>query len=320
MHLKKRAVSLLLGLVLVMQLSAQTQEAQQVPEIEQSIIEPPVPGGSTIIGNVESSGQEVQKPIKKKRKKRKKYVYLRTPACLKRKGPGFIWDLVKDAFLLNVNLFSWDTYKIVVGMFPFFIGARMVDRRIQDHFFCHESFKNCNQLPHWCHEVVRFGLSIPIVALGSQAFLSHDPDWAITGRILLIGMPFVIFGKDLFKRIEFECSLRPWHDHFCKDGKRHGGGFPSGHMAEIMYMTVLYGMRFGPKIAIPLSIYATVLGTIFINCNRHYLSQLIAGGVLGAVYACAASRLVDSKLANNMCISLATDSQGAPGLNISYDF
>jgi len=320
MHLKKRAVSLLLGLVLVMQLGAQTQEAQQVPETEQPAGELPVPVDAALISNDTLAEQGVQKPIKKKRRKRKKYVYVRTPECLKRKGPGFIWDLIKDAFFLNVNLFSWDTYKVVVGMFPLFIGARMVDRRIQDYFFCHESFKNCNQLPHWCHEVARLGLAIPIVALGSQAFLSHDPDWAISGRILLIGMPFVIFGKDLFKRIEIECSLRPWHDHFCKDGKRHGGGFPSGHMAEIMYMTVLYGIRFGPKVAIPLSIYATALGAIFINCNRHYLSQLIAGAALGAVYACAASRLVDSKIAHNMCISLATDSQGAPGLNISYDF
>lgn len=319
MHLKKGAISLFIGFVLVLQFNTHASEVQGNQETEMPNQELGITTDLTITNDIPE--QEKQKPVKKKKcTKRKKYVYLRTPECLKRKGPGFIWDLIKDAFFLNVNLFSWDTYKIVVGLFPVFIGARMIDRRLQDHFFSHESFKNCNQFPHWCHEVVRFGLAIPIVALGSQAFLSHDPDWAITGRILLIGMPFVIFGKDLFKRIEVECSLRPWHDHFCKDGKRHGGGFPSGHMAEIMYMTVLYGIRFGAKVAIPLSIYATVLGAIFINCNRHYLSQLVAGAALGAVYGCAASRLVDSKIANNVCIGLAADSQGAPSLNISYDF
>src|SRR3546814_2989372 len=44
-----------------------------------------------------------------------------------------------------------------------------------------------------------------------------------------------------------------------------------------IYMTVLYGLRYGVKAAAPIGIFGTFLGVTFLNCNRHYLSQLVAG-------------------------------------------
>jgi len=234
--------------------------------------------------------------------------------------PGvFIKDLTKDAFLLQRYLFTWKTYKIIVGSFPVFILARMFDDKIQSCFYDPKTHKNTNQLPHWCERAARFGVAAPIVALGSMAFLSKDDDLRETSRVFLLGMPFVVFGKDIIKNFNAECCLRPWNENFsCQ--KRAGGGFPSGHMAEITYITVLYGSRFGPKFGVPLGILAGFLGASFITCNRHYTSQIVAGAALGTIYAYAASSLIDRNLSQDFKVSLKVNPKGHSAVRLSYKF
>ena len=240
------------------------------------------------------------------------------PATLPRAGT-FIKDLTKDAFLLQRYLFTWKTYKIIVGSFPIFILARMFDTKIQSCFYDPQHHKNVNQLPSWCEKLARFGVGAPIAALGSMAFIAKDPDLRETSRVFLLGMPFVVFGKDVIKNFNAECCLRPWNENFsCV--KRSSGGFPSGHMAEITYITVLYGSRFGPKFGIPLGILAAFLGVSFISCNRHYTSQIVAGAALGTIYAYAASSLIDRNLSQNVKLSLKLNPRGKTALRLSYKF
>lgn len=233
----------------------------------------------------------------------------------------FFSGLVADVIQLNLNLFSLQSLEVVAGIFPAYVGARMVDEKLQSYFFSHKTHKNINGFPHWCKDAARLGISVPIVLFGLEAFLSPDVERRTTGWVFLLGMPFVIFGKDLIKRAEFDCCLRPWHEKWCAHNhKRCYGGFPSGHMAEISYITILYGMRYGPRYAIPLGLYAGALGVIFINCNRHYLSQLVGGIGLGAVYALAANRLIESKLNDSVNAGLRCDSKGNPALELSCRF
>ena len=162
-------------------------------------------------------------------------------------------------------------------------------------------------------------IGVPIVLLGTQAFLSRDCELATTARMVLLGMPFVTFGKDLIKKMRFQASLRPWNENYsCEE--RCSGGFPSGHMAEATYTALLFGLRYGPKYAIPLGLIAGAIGVTFLTCNRHYLSQLVAGAGFGALYAFAAQKVVDDYLPDDFKISVAYNQQRGVMTGLSFWF
>lgn len=228
-----------------------------------------------------------------------------------------ITGAVKDIFVLNKNIFTWNTFKVVTTAFPLFVGARMIDEKLQRCFYDKNNHKNINQMPSWCHEVAKASIALPIVILGVDAFFSRNDDRRWTGQILLIGIPFVIWTKKLVKQMKFDVCLRPWHEKFSCEN-RSFGGFPSGHMAQALYMAVLYGTRYGPRFALPLGLLATFIGVTFVTCNRHYISQIIAGSAFGTIYALAASKLVDEKLAQRMNIGLGVSEEGCPQLSVGF--
>jgi hypothetical protein len=230
-----------------------------------------------------------------------------------------IGSAMQDVIDLHLNIISKETFIVIAATMSPYLISRQIDDHIQCHFFSHTNHKNINQCPHWCKSLVRFGIGVPIVAFGSQLFLSRDPEWREAAWMLLLGIPFVIFGKDVIKTFDADFCLRPWHEDFCQDHKRGGGGFPSGHMAQASYIATLYGMRFGPKLAVPLTFFAAALGIIFVNCNRHYLSQLIAGAGLGAIYGIAANKVIDRKLSESWNVGLCIDRHGA-GIKARYEF
>lgn len=231
----------------------------------------------------------------------------------------FFGDIVVDAFVLNKNLFSITSAKILTGFTPLYLITRMTDERIQCNFHDHVCHKNVNQLPKACHAIGRYAIGIPMVGLASLAIFAHDEDLRMTGRIFAIGLPFVHWGKEIIKKLEFNACLRPWHEDFSHK-KRSAGGFPSGHMANVTFMATLFGMRFGPKWGVPLGFLASFIFVDFVNCNRHYVSQLVAGAGLGVLFACAADTLIDKKLSDRYELTVGADSSGAPTVTCSYRF
>ena len=230
-------------------------------------------------------------------------------------------SFVEDAININLGLFSWDSLKIFVTTAPFFVGARMIDEKLQNCFFDHSRKKNKNDPPQWCKEIARLSIGIPIALLSTQAVLSRDDNMRITSQVFLTGMPFVLLAKDLIKTLDLDVCKRPFHEKFAKHN-RCLGGFPSGHLAEATYMAVLYGLRFGPNFAIPLGSIAFFVGSVFLASNRHYLSQMIAGAAFGAMYAFSANRLIESKLAKkrNLQLGLSTNESGGPMIHLSFKF
>ena len=229
-------------------------------------------------------------------------------------------DFCYDIYRINIGLFSWDSFKIFAVTTPFYVASRMIDDKLQNCFFDHVGKKNRNEPAQWCKEIARWSIGVPIALLGGQAILSRDEDMRITSQVFLEGMPFVLIAKDLIKKMDFEMCKRPYHEKFSKE-QRCYGGFPSGHLAEATYMAVLYGMRYGPKFALPLGSVAAFVTAVFLTSNRHYLSQMIAGAGFGAMYAFSANSLINSKLAKNrdLAFGLAAENGGL-AMNLSFRF
>lgn len=231
----------------------------------------------------------------------------------------FLGQVVIDAIDLHYNIFSTDSAKIITGFMPFYLLTRLLDKDIQCHFYDPKYHKNINQFPNKCHRVAKFGVSIPIVFLSSLAIWGWTEDIRYTGRMTGIGLPFVHSGKNIIKKARARICLRPWHEDFSPK-KRSSGGFPSGHMANVTYMVTLWGLRNGPRWAIPLSLAAGFVFADFINQNRHYVSQMIAGAALGVLYGVAASKIVDNRLAGNFSFSVTLNNSNQPCCEIGYSF
>jgi len=228
-------------------------------------------------------------------------------------------SLLRTVGRLHKNIFATESLKIIAGTLPFYLQARVLDNHIQECFYkgcCH---KNINQLHSSCTVAAKYGVVIPVVLFSTFAFFADDEELQKTSKVFLLGVPFVIIGKNIIKNFEADFCLRPPCEHFDKHKRVHGG-FPSGHMAEAVYIATLFGMRYGKKAAIPLGAFAGFVGYTFISCNRHYGSQIVAGAALGAIYGIAASKVVDSDLNNNFSLSLESAPNGGAAVGITYTF
>jgi len=231
-------------------------------------------------------------------------------------------SILKDVFEIHINLATFDFFRITGAVFPVFVALRMHDEKIHQHFYDAEHHKNKNQ--HTClnHFVAQEAIAIPILALASLSVFSHDEDLRATSRVFAIGMPFVLLAKDIIKQLRFKAAYRPYCEFFPKKSKHVCGGFPSGHMAELAYMTVLYSMRHGVKFAVPLTALSIYVGATFVACNRHYASQIAAGAGLGALYAVAASHVIDEKLERRRLkeIEMGLDTTSTGNLALSFNY
>ena len=236
------------------------------------------------------------------------------------KGARFMGEIVIDALDINYNLLSVNSAKIITAFIPLYLMTRYFDETIQHNFYDKHLHKNINQFPRAAHQAAKYGVGIPMVTLSSLAILGPTPDLRMTGRIFAIALPFVHSGKDIIKKMNFHACLRPWHEDFDQH-HRSTGGFPSGHMANVTFMATLFGMRYGPRWAIPLSLLASFVGADFINCNRHYASQLIAGAGLGVMFAYAVNNVITKKLSYTKDLMVTYHMhQGLPEVAMSYRF
>jgi len=237
----------------------------------------------------------------------------------------FIVNAVKDVVSLHGAIFHWDTLKIIATTFPMYMLTRMFDEDIQGAFYHGHCLKQChkdiNQAPEWCSRLAQYSISVPVVVMFGSLFVGKTEELRTTSWLFLLGMPFVVFGKDVFKKLRFDAAKRPWREQFGSD-QRAFGGFPSGHIAESTYLTALYGLRFGARAAGPLAAASTFLGVTFLNCNRHYVSQIIAGAGIGTIFAFAADKVIDRKLAGlcSVDVGMNVTSSGNPAVSVGWHF
>jgi hypothetical protein len=245
------------------------------------------------------------------------YAPLNQDSLLKDSFKSVAWSAID----LNLNLFHWDSLKVFVATFPIYAAARMADEKLSHCFINRRLHRNKHQMSEFGHQFGQYAIAFPCFIGACLSVAARDPDVRQTSRMFCIGFPFVyLVSHALLKKFDYGCAgLRPWCEFFSRH-KRSPGGLPSGHMALYSYAAFLYGLRFGPKYALPFGALAAFSGIALINCNRHYASQIVAGAGLGALYALAVSKTVDKKLGQSYECSLDLDHKGQPAVKMAYKF
>jgi len=198
-----------------------------------------------------------------------------------------------DLGVFITNLFSADAWWVLGAGAPFYGVAHMFDERVHNHFYCHHHHINKHQGGSHLQDMSECLVAMSISSLVASSFAVQWPDLQRTAQMYAITLPITWGTKSLIKKIRWRDNCRPKNQGFAQH-KHYYGGFPSGHMLEMTYATIFFGLRMGPAFAIPLGIATTVIGAAFVQCNRHYVSQLVAGAALGAMFACAAYWTIES--------------------------
>lgn len=232
----------------------------------------------------------------------------------------FVDDVLHTSVDFNREVFfSWDSLKVIVIFTPLYVTARLIDQNIHNRFYCPQHHKNINQLPRCCYNFADVGLPIALVGLSMLSLYPYNDELQATAQVFAVSLPFTWIGKKILKTFKTPGSLRPPNQLFNKH-KRTFGGCPSGHMMEAVYMATLFGMRLGPKWGVPLGIFAAALFVDFTTCNRHFLSQLIAGAGLGVIYAVAANKVITTKLSCDFSCTIVPEPCGLPSVQFCYRF
>jgi hypothetical protein len=222
---------------------------------------------------------------------------------------------------LGRELFRWDSYKIIIATFIPVIIGKTVDERVNECFINRGLHRNKNQLNCFFQQFGRYGFVFPVFLGCTLSIAARSPDVRFTSRMFILGFPFVYLCKEIIKKWDSgQIRLRPWCEGFSRE-QRACGGFPSGHVAIYAYAAFLYGKRFGLPFALPLGALTALTGIAFINCNRHYVSQVVAGVGLGALFAYAADKVVEKRLCcEELCCGFDVCSDGKPALSLSCRF
>lgn len=82
-------------------------------------------------------------------------------------------------------------------------------------------------------------------------------------------------------------------------------GFPSGHTASAFSAAGFMQRRYGWKWGVPTTILATLVGVSRVTAQRHTITQVIAGAILGY----GVSYLVSSRLPDTVSVNINVDNE-----------
>lgn len=197
-----------------------------------------------------------------------------------------IRSLIHDLGSFGKNLFTGDALGVIAPFIPFWAASYNFDDRTHRRFYCARHHCNINQCSDFWVDFSECLVGISIGTLSACSFAIKSRNLQRTAQLYAITLPLTWATKSIVKQIHWKGNKRPGHGGFPK--KCHWGGFPSGHMLEMTYATVLFGLSMGPGFAIPLGLSTGIIAATFVQTNRHYLSQLIAGSAIGTLFGFAA--------------------------------
>ncbi|MBT4856483.1 phosphatase PAP2 family protein [bacterium] len=235
-----------------------------------------------------------------------------------------------NMYLIVKEAFSLDSMMVLTAFTPIYLSARILDEEVHRGFYDHECHKN-KDYPHKYLEWVTDGsMVVPIILFSGLMQFSSDPRVRLTGGIAFSGVVVTQLMNQVIKHLiatqPLRASMRPLNEDFCPHKRVHNG-FPSGHTLGCVYIGVLCGLQLGPKWAIPVGATCAVIAGLTIQCNKHYLSQVVAGATVGTIFAISSSKIINAKMAGrfswakNVEFGVGIDQKRkSPCLQASYNF
>ncbi len=226
--------------------------------------------------------------------------------------------VVREVVEFHYTLFDLDTIQLLTWSVPPYLISRAADPHIHCCFYDASCHKNLKQMPSAVVRTINSLGNIGVWGFSSLAVLSSNEHTRRVARIYLIGDLAGMVLKNVIKSVEGGAGVRPGNEHFPQ--KKTFGGFPSGHMFEATYMVTTLGLEYGYKVGLPLSAFAGLVFGTLIGSNRHYASQVVAGGALGIVYGVAAHKLINSTDNRSLSYGVGGDGNGGVACRLGYAF
>ena len=228
-------------------------------------------------------------------------------------------DWIRDIADLNRRLFSVRVWRPLSLCIPIYAASRSADEKINCIYYDKEKHKNLSSLPKCIPAGLNASVTAVSVLFGALRFFTDKPDLQLTSNIFAKGSLSIWLTKNLIKNsVQLKICQRPKcedFDHKCI----YYGGFPSGHMAVCTYLASWFWMRQGPKWGLPLTLYTGAVFGASLAGNRHYLSQLVGGVMLGLGFTFASKYMLKAKLKSYLECNPTFDGKKL-GVEISYAF
>jgi len=225
---------------------------------------------------------------------------------------------LKTSWDIATHLISSETIITCAALVPFYAGFTMADADVHDLFYCAEHHANTDYTPDWMHWCSERAPILPYACAGIVAMVHPDDATQSAMRTFLLGFPVLLAGYKWAKTFTFDGALRPWNQRFSSE-QRSYGGFPSGHMCEMGYITTFCALRFGSYLGVPLAVYTALIAGEFILDNRHYLSQLLAGLGWGIITGKAVNSYLGSQESHQKPYEYSMN-YGSRGFGVSIRF
>jgi len=210
-------------------------------------------------------------------------------------------NICLDTFEINSNLFSLSTLHILSLSTPIYLFALDFDQKINYLFYNKIEHQNIRQFTDFNF---KYNIELSDILLTNSIFLSsigyfsNNQKFKTISYKLMLGLCCAGIVKKIIKLIKWNNSLRPNNQNFIKNQKYYGG-FPSGHLMTMSYLSTIWINQLGIKKAFPIIAATSYIFIDYIVKNRHYISQLIAGSTLGIIYGCAVNSCLNTKINNN---------------------
>lgn len=233
----------------------------------------------------------------------------------------FAYKMFNDLYDIGENVFTLDTMKVISGVLPFYLAGRQVEKSLHRKFYDATTHTNKHQPGKFLRKFLDDRImAMPAVAYTLVGCAHKDPFERRTARMFGWGLLWTWASKITLKQIKCAASLRPKNQKFDRY-KDYYGGNPSGHTSTSMFAAVYLGLNKGWKWAVPLGMYTGFVGGLSVALNRHFLSQVIAGAGLGAIFGVASHTALEKvKYSQNWELALTGEQNGGVGLMVAYNF